>query len=74
MIRTLYVGEYATVKLVKKIGKTFAMKIYPIDPREKAKLLSLTKSEYDTVRSLDSDYIVKYHEFNPSAIWKDSKG
>ena len=50
------------------------MKIFEPHPDDKEVFLNYTQAEFDIVKGIESDQIVKYFEFEHDAVWYKSNG
>ena len=50
------------------------MKIFLVNPADKANVAEKTKAEYEIVKNLNIKGVMKYYEFNADATWINRKG
>lgn len=74
IIRTLGIGGNAVVKLVKKGGKEFAMKIFEPNAAERDEIIQKTRDEMAVVQNLKIAAIPQYFEFKEDAVWTKKNG
>jgi len=55
-------------------GQKCAMKMFILDGISDARMIEKTKAEYEVVKGLDCNLIMKYFEFQENATWTKSSG
>ena len=74
IIRTLGVGGNAVVKLAEKDGVKYALKIFLMGGQDQQEVIEKTKEEFDVVKGLNIDGVMKYYDFAENATWTNRKG